>query len=62
MSDKEFKSYRFDDSGDPSDEMLRCLMQKVARNVAEENRLGETRYFENLKKEAMNQRRSPKNG
>lgn len=62
MSDKEFKSFRFTDSNDPSDEMLERLMQKVADQVREENKLAEAKYFENLRNEANKQRKMVVNG
>lgn len=62
MSEKEFKSFRFTDSNDPSDEMLCHLMQKVADQVSEENKLAESKYFDNLRNEAIKQRRMSTNG
>lgn len=62
MSEKEFKSFRFTDSNDPSDEMLRHLMRKVAKQAREENRLAENQYFENIRKEVSKQRRVALNG
>lgn len=62
MSEKEFKSFRFTDSNDPSDEMLSHLMQKVADQVREENKLAESKYFDNLRNEAIKQRRMSTNG
>lgn len=62
MSEKEFKSFRFTDSNDPSDEMLRHLMQKVAKQAREENRLAEDQYFENIRKEVSKQRSVALNG
>lgn len=62
MSEKEFKSFRFTDSNDPSDEMLRHLMQKVAKQAREENKLAENQYFENIKNEVSKQRRTVING
>lgn len=58
MSEKEFKSFRFTDSNDPSDEMLRHLMQKVAKQAREENKLAENQYFENIRNEVSKQRRT----
>lgn len=57
MSEKEFKSFRFTDNNDPSDEMLKHLMQKVADQVREENKLAKSRFFETLRNEAIKQRR-----
>ena len=62
MSEKEFKSCRFTDSNDPSDEMLRHLMQKVAKQAREENKLAENQYFENIRNEVSKQRRTVING
>ena len=62
MSEKEFKSFRFTDSNDPSDEMLRHLMQKVAKQAREENKLAEKQYFENIRNEVKKQRRNAING
>ncbi len=62
MSEKEFKSFRFTDSNDPSDEMLRRLMQKVAKQAREENKLAENQYFENIRNEVSKQRRTVING
>ncbi len=62
MSEKEFKSFRFTDSNDPSDEMLRHLMQKVAKQAREENKLAENQYFENIRNEVSKQRRTVING
>ena len=62
MSEQEFKSFRFTDSNDPSDEMLRHLMQKVADQATEENKLAKDKYFENLRNEANKQRRMAING
>lgn len=62
MSEKEFKSFRFTDSNDPSDEMLRHLMQKVAEQARKENKLAENQYFENIRNEVSKQRRTAING
>lgn len=62
MSEKEFKSFRFTDSNDPSDEMLMHLMQKVAEQVSQENKLAKSKFFENLRNEAIKQRRMSING
>lgn len=62
MSEKEFKSFRFTDSNDPSDEMLRHLMLKVAKQAREENKLAENQYFENIRNEVSKQRRTVING
>lgn len=57
MTEKEFKSFRFTDSNDPSDELLKHLMQKVAKQAREENKLAYAKFFENIRKEAAKQRR-----
>lgn len=62
MSEKEFKSFRFTDSNDPSDELLEHLMQKVAKQAREENKMAEATYFENLRKEVNKQREAANNG
>lgn len=62
MSEKEFKSFRFTDSNDPSDELLRQLMQRVAHKAKEDNKVGVSNYFEKLKKEADKQRKVALNG
>lgn len=62
MSEKEFKSFRFTENNDPSDEMLMHLMQKVADQAREENKLAKSRFFETLRNEAIKQRSMSING
>ena len=49
MSEKEFKSYRFNSESEPSDEMLDHLMAKVAKEVKESNESTNRAFFENLR-------------
>lgn len=50
MSEKEFKSYRFNSESEPSDEMLDHLMAKAAKEVKESNESTNRAFFENLRK------------
>lgn len=49
MSEKEFKSYRFNSESEPSDEMLDHLMEKAAKEVKESNESTNRAFFENLR-------------
>ena len=48
MSEKEFKSYRFNDRTDPTDEQLAELMRQAAQDARESNEIANKRFFETL--------------
>lgn len=50
MSEKEFRSYRFNAKSEPTDEMLDHLMAKVAREVRQSNRAADSEFFASLRK------------
>ena len=50
MSEKEFKSYRFNDETDPTDEQLAELMRRAAEDVREKGRIANNKFFEELHK------------
>lgn len=49
MSEKEFKSYRFNSDSDPSDEMLDHLLAEAVREVRDSNRKANKTFFDNLR-------------
>ena len=50
MSEKEFKSYRFNDLNDPTDEQLAELMRQAAEDAREKGRIANDKFFEELHK------------
>ena len=50
MSEKEFKSYRFNDETDPTDEQLAELMRRAAQDAREKGRIANDKFFEELHK------------
>ena len=50
MSEKEFKSYRFNDETDPSDEQLAELMRRAAEDAREKGRIANDKFFAELHK------------
>ena len=50
MSEKEFKSYRFNDMTDPTDEQLAELMRQAAEDARESNEIANKHFFETLHK------------
>ena len=58
MSEKEFKSYRFNDRTDPTDEQLAELMRQAAQDAREKGRIANDKFFDELHKacEAAKQR------
>ena len=50
MSEKEFKSYRFNDQTDPTDEQLAELMHRAAEYAREKGRIANNKFFEELHK------------
>ena len=50
MSEKEFKSYRFNDETDPTDEQLAELMRRAAEDAREKGRIANNKFFEELHK------------
>ena len=48
MSEKEFKSYRFNDKTDPTDEQLEELMRQAAEDARESNEIANKHFFETL--------------
>ena len=50
MSEKEFKSYRFNDRTDPTDEQLAELMRQAAEDAREKGRISNDKFFEELHK------------
>ena len=48
MSEKEFKSYRFNDRTDPTDEQLAELMRQAAEDARESNEIANKHFFETL--------------
>lgn len=60
MSEKEFKSYRFNEKHEPTDEMLDCLMAKAAREVRQSNRAADSAFFETLRKVSAQKRAETK--
>ena len=51
MSEKEFKSYRFNDETDPTDEQLAELMRQAAQEARDSNEIANKRFFETLHKD-----------
>lgn len=60
MSEKEFKSYRFNANTEPTDEMLDHLMAKAAREVRRSNRAADAAFFESLRKASLKKRAETK--
>lgn len=60
MSEKEFKSYRFNDRSEPTDEMLDHLMAKAARDVRQSNRTADSEFFASLRKVSAQKRAEAK--
>lgn len=56
MSEKEFKSYRFNDRSEPTDKMLDYLMAKAAREVRQSNRKADSEFFASLRKVSAQKR------
>ena len=50
MSEKEFKSYRFNDETDPTDEQLAELMRQAAQDAREKGRIANEKFFDELHK------------
>lgn len=50
MSEKEFKSYRFNDKTDPTDEQLAELMRQAAADARERGRIAQEKFQAELKK------------
>ena len=50
MSEKEFKSYRFNDRTDPTDEQLAELMRQAAEDAREKGRIANDKFFDELHK------------
>ena len=50
MSEKEFKSYRFNDKTDPTDEQLAELMRQAAKDAREKGRIANDKFFDELQK------------
>lgn len=50
MSEKEFKSYRFNDKTDPTDEQLEELMRQAAEDAREKGRIANDKFFDELHK------------
>ena len=50
MSEKEFKSYRFNDLTDPTDEQLAEVMRQAAEDAREKGRIANDKFFEELHK------------
>ena len=50
MSDKEFKSYRFNAETDPTDEQLAELMRRAAEDASVSNEIANKHFFETLHK------------
>ena len=48
MSEKEFKSYRFNDETDPTDEQLAELMRQAAQDAREKGRIANDKFFDEL--------------
>ncbi len=61
MSEQEFKSYRFDDKAEPSDEMLNHLLNKAAHEVRESNRASDNSFFDMLRKVSAERRAEIRN-
>lgn len=60
MSEKEFKSYRFNAKSEPTDEMLDHLMAKAAREVRQSNRAADSAFFASLRKISAQKRAETK--
>lgn len=58
MSESEMNSYRFSSGEEPSDEMLCQLMKEVAQDVNESNEKVLCSFFESLRKEASEIRKT----
>ncbi len=56
MSEKEMNSYRFTSGEEPSDEMLRQLMQEVAHEAKQRNHEATDAYFKEMRLEASRKR------
>lgn len=56
MSEKEFKSYRFNAKAEPTDEMLDHLMAKAAREVRQSNRAADAAFFASLRRASAKKR------
>ena len=50
MSEKEFKSYRFNNRTDPTDEQLEELMRQAADDAREKGRIANDKFFAELQK------------
>lgn len=50
MSEKDFKSYRFNCSSEPSEEMLDHLMAQAAKEVRKSNKKINEAFFDNLRR------------
>ena len=50
MSEKEFKSYRFNDRTDPTEEQLEELMRQAAQDAREKGRIANDKFFDELHK------------
>lgn len=51
MIQQELSSYRFSSGQEPSDEMLKQLMENAARKARKSNYEADTRYFDALRRE-----------
>ncbi|MCH5222262.1 MAG: hypothetical protein J1F05_08085 [Muribaculaceae bacterium] len=50
MSEKEYTSYRFNDTTDPTDEQLAELMRRAAADARENGRKATEKFFDELYK------------
>ena len=60
MSEKEFKSYRFNDRTDPTDEQLAELMRQAAADAREKERIAKDKFFEELHRACEDAKRRSK--
>ena len=60
MSEKEFKSYRFNDRTDPTDEQLAELMRQAAQDAREKGRIANDKFFDELHKACEEAKRRSK--
>ena len=60
MSEKEFKSYRFNDRTDPTDEQLAELMRRAAEDARKKGRIANDKFFAELHKAYENAKQRSK--
>ena len=60
MSEKEFKSYRFNDRTDPTDEQLAELMRQAAADAREKGKFADEKFFDELQKACEDAKRRSK--